>query len=121
MASSAFIHRVNPGMRGSQARLCSDHSVLLNGYSLIPDAGRLPSRAALRERILPAYPDNTKQAAVSRSGYLWICFHETRPGDLVITRRKGRLHIARIEGEPYFTNDPGALSSDTTLSESCHT
>ncbi len=113
MALSAFIHRVNPGMRGSQAKLCYDHSVLLNGYSLIPDAGQLPSKTALRERILRAYPDNTNRAAGNRSGYLWIFFHEMRPGDLVITPEEGRLHIARIEGEPYFTNNPGALSSDT--------
>lgn len=113
MAPSAFIHRVNPGMRGSRADLCYADSVLLTGYSLIPDARQVPSRIALRERILLAYPENTDAGARNRSGSLWIFLHDMRPGDLVVTPEEGRLHIARIEGEPYFTSDPGALRSDT--------
>ncbi len=110
----AFIHRVNPGRRGSRADLCYEDNVLITGFSEVRNAADIPTLDELRQAIKASYPNEKPKAHINRGSGLWRFLHEMTPGTLVATPEGDGIHVARVlEGGPSMSLDKSAIDSDT--------
>lgn len=114
MTPGAFIHRINPGQRGHQTAICYADSVVITGWTAIPDALDISTHREMRDRIQEVYEVEVRNAASGATSFRYF-LHDMQRGDYLVSPvdRGRQWHIARIEGNVYYDPSEAAAATDT--------
>jgi restriction system protein len=99
--------KVNAGRRSALAHEFLTRGVVAIGWQEAGDYSRLPSRQAVLDTMVRAYPDRTDQQNTVGAGQVWRFLTDVREGDRVITYDPvaRAYHLGTICGPPQYRPD----------------
>ena len=91
---------VRAGRDGEQQDFAIDHSVVVIGWSELPDLSGIASREALKELMSSCYPSEKLGTINNWTGQVWALLSRIAVGDLVALplKRRSAIALGRVYG-----------------------